>query len=399
MPTRAIHAGVSPIDGAQPLGGAIVQSSVYGFREPAVAGERRQASLPIYARDHFPNQMALEDAIADLEGAGAGYVTPSGMAAIALTALALLTSGDHVIIGMDSYCDTEELFLTEFPRLGVETSVVNLTDLAAVEAALRPRTRLLLAETITNPGMRVPDLAALAALLRPRDVLFAVDNTFATPVLCRPLALGADLVIHSVTKFLGGHHDLVAGAVVGPADLIERIGRSGYFFGQLPGSVDAWLALRGIRTLAPRIELACRNAEAVATFLAGHPAVRAVRYPGLRGAPDAEVVRRQLPNGAGAVLVFDLHGDRAAATRLMRDLRLIPYAGTLGGVETTICYPPVRDSVGVRADVGSLRLSVGLEAPEDLIADLAGALAKVRPDPAATAGAHTMAPDEAGGER
>ncbi len=376
--TQTIHAGAAPLGHGQALGGEIVQSSVYGFREPADASARREAGLPIYARDHFPSQRSLETAIAELEGAESAHVTPSGMAAIALTALALLTSGDRVIIGADGYCDTEELFLTEFPRLGIETTVVDLTDLAAVEAALRPTTRLVLAETITNPGMRVPDLAALAALLRPRGILLAVDNTFATPVLCRPLALGADLVIHSVTKFLGGHHDLVAGAVAGPAELVRRISRSGYFFGRLPGSFDAWLALRGLRTLAARMAWICPSAETVATFLAGHPAVRAVRYPGLRDAPDAEVVRRQLSDGAGGVLVFDLDGDRSTATQFMRDLRLIPYAGTLGGVESTICYPPVRDAVGAPPDVGSLRLSVGLEAPEDLIADLAGALANVR---------------------
>lgn len=375
--TEVVHAGAPLLGRARALGGEIVQSSVYGFREPGDAAARREVGLPIYARDHFPSQRSLEAAIAGLEGAELGYVTPSGMAAIALTALALLTSGDHVLIGEGGYCDTEELFLTELPRLGIETAIVDMTDLTAVEAALRPNTRLVLAETITNPGMRVPDLAALAALLRPRGVLLAVDNTFATPVLCRPLSLGADLVVHSVTKFLGGHHDLVAGAVAGPAGLIRRISRSGYFFGQLPGSFDAWLALRGIRTLAARMAWICSSAETVATFLAGHPAVRAVHYPGLRDAPDAEVVRRQLPDGAGGVLVFDLRGERAMATQFMRDLRLIPYAGTLGGVETTICYPPVRDAVGAREDVGSLRLSVGLEAPEDVIADLAGALANV----------------------
>jgi cystathionine gamma-synthase len=378
--TRTVHAGEPAGAEVRPLTDPIYQSSVYAFDDPGLSRSRHAADppLPNYSRDHFPNVSALGQAVADLEGADAGYAVASGMAAISLVFLSLLGGGSHVVAACGAYCDTEALLDQELSRFGVTASFVELSDVEAVAAAIQPQTRLIFVETIANPGIRLADLPALSALAHERGIPLCVDNTFATPALCRPVEHGADLVVHSVTKFIGGHHDLTAGVVVGRADLMARIRRTGYLLGSLLGAMDAWLALRGIRTLAPRMAWISRSAVEVADFLANHPTVTSVCYPGLPGAgrADEALVARLLPDGAGGMMTFEVAGGAEAAERLIRRLRLIPYAPSLGGTTTTICYPPrtLPTSDGLHVPAANLRLSIGLEDAADLIADLSQAL-------------------------
>ncbi len=224
--------------------------------------------------------------------------------------------------------------------------------------------------------MKLCDLTRIAEIAHQGGALLVVDNTFATPALCRPLEHGADLVVHSATKFIGGHHDLTAGVVVGRRTLLERVRRCAYLYGPTLGSMDAWLALRGIKTLAPRMVWISETAAAVAAFLAAHPAVAAVRYPGLPDHPQAALARRLLPDGAGGMLAFDLAGGPSAAEALIRRLRMIAFAPSLGGTGTTISYPPTARPAGneARESSASIRMSIGLEAAGDLIADLRQAL-------------------------
>jgi methionine-gamma-lyase len=382
--TRAVHAGEDPSLAVRPLSDPIAPSSVFAFRDPEVADRRWAADPPEanYGRDGTPNVRTLERAVADLEGADDAYAAASGMAAIALVFLSHLRAGDHVVVSADAYCEARSLLTEELAGFGVGSSFATGSDPAAVAAAITAETKLVYAETIANPAMTLADLPGLAAVAAERGVLLCVDNTFATPALCRPIEHGADLVVHSATKFLGGHHDLTAGVVAGRRDLIRRIRRCGQLYGPTLGAMDAWLVLRGIRTLAPRIAWMSESARLVADFLGGHPAVARVRYPGSANGGEADLARRLLPNGSGGMLAFDLHGGAPAAAAMIRGLAMIPFALSLGGTSTTVCYPPRASSVwtdGGCADGPSgsptLRLSVGLEGADDLIADLTQALA------------------------
>ena len=397
--TRAAHAGEDAHAVIRPLSEPVAQASVYAFRDPADADARMAAdpAEPTYSRDGLLNASSLERTLADLEGAEAAHATASGMAAIGLVFLANLSAGDHVVVSSDVYCDVEALLTEELSRFGVTASFVDLTDLDAVRAAMTARTRIVYGETISNPAMKLVDLPALAGIAGVNKALLVIDNTFATPALCRPLEHGADLVVHSATKFLGGHHDLSAGVVCGRASLVGRIHRAGYLFGPTVAPLDAWLAVRGMKTLAPRMAWASETAGAVARFLDGHPAVTDVRYPGLPGYPQADLARRLLPDGAGAMLAFDVGAGPAAAELAIRSLGSIPYALSLGGTVTTVCYPPrAMPGAGAAAQLNgssngamngnglatastrrrsaTLRLSIGLESADDLIADLGQAL-------------------------
>lgn len=377
--TRAVHAGENRDGNSRPLVTPIYQSTAFASDEARISSARHECGQPSYSRDRFPNLRELEQAVADLECADAGCATSSGMAAISLICLTFLSAGDHVVLAEGSYCDTAELLSQVFGKFGVEVTVVNMAEGAYVESAITPRTRLLLAETIANPSMTVPDLDALADIARRHNVLFCVDNTFATPIFCRPVEHGADLVIHSATKFLGGHHDLTAGVVVAAAPLIDRLQRTGYLVGTLPGAMDAWLALRGIRTLAPRMTWIAQTAGVVARALEGHPAIARVRYPGTASGAKAEIIKRMLPDGAGGMLAIQLAGGDAATETFISALRLIPYVPSLGGVTTSVCYPPrsLEAREQERQANGWLRFSIGLESPEDLIADITQALAAI----------------------
>lgn len=377
--TRSVQTTDLSNPNGEPLSLPIFQTSAFGFADSGLADDRFASGQAVYARDGLPNVRSLERIVADLEGAEDAVAVASGMAALSLTLFSLLQSGDHVLIPTCCYRDTNALIAEQFARFGVSSTCVDPNDLAEVTAAITPRTRLMLAETISNPGMTLTNLPHLAGLLRHRGILLCVDNTFATPVLCRPIEHGADLVLHSVGKFLGGHHDLTAGIVVGPRELISTLRRTAYLLGPTLAPMDAWLAVRGIKTLAPRMTWISSSAKQISSWLSAHPAIRAIRYPGLPTDEQRETTLRLLPHGQGGVMAFDLCGGESAADRFIRSLQSIPYAPTVGGPSTIVSYPPQHES----DDTGStprryrnstIRLSIGLEDPTDLIHDLSQAL-------------------------
>ncbi|NLF67142.1 MAG: aminotransferase class I/II-fold pyridoxal phosphate-dependent enzyme, partial [Chloroflexi bacterium] len=307
----------------------------------------------------------------------------SGMAAID-TLLRLLRPGDHVLCGDDVYGGTFRLFDRVFSSFGLQFSYVDTTSLDAVAAAIRPETKLIWLETPTNPMLRITDIAAVAGLAREAGAWLAVDNTFASPVLQQPLRLGATFVVHSTTKYIGGHSDVVGGAIVlDDEESYERLKFLQNAVGAVPGPMDAFLTLRGIKTLALRMERHCANATRVARFLEDHRAVAQVIYPGLESHPQYELARRQMA-GPGGMVSFLLHGGEAAARTLARKTRLFTLAESLGGVESLVELPAPMTHASVagsplEVDPGLVRFSVGIENADDLIADLQQALAQIDP--------------------
>ena len=389
LSTLSVHGAGTGDEGpspSTPTAPPIYQTSVYSFPDLASldAVQDGTARGYMYGRYGLPNHTALERAVAALEGAEAAVACASGMGAIAAALLAALSGGGKVAAAREVYGGTYGL-LEELGRFGVGTTWVDAGNIPEVEAALGEGCRLLLVETLSNPLVRVADLPALAAAAHRAGALLLVDNTFATPCLCRPLAHGADAVVHSATKFLGGHSDLTAGVLVGTASFIREARRVAMRFGPTLGPHDAWLAVRGMKTLSLRMARSCENALALATFLAGHPNVAAVHYPGLPSHPGHPLARRLLMGGFGGVLAFELRGGLEAADALVKALRLITLVPSLGGVATTLSHPvktshrdlspAERERLGVRD--GLLRLSVGIEDAADLTADLAEALTQL----------------------
>lgn len=333
-----------------------------------------------YSRLGNPTRAALEAALADLEGARAAFAFASGMAAMTAV-LGLFRPGDHLVVSRDLYGHTWKMVAEYFGARGITHTLVDATDPDQVAAAMGDRTAAVLVEPVTNPTCRVVDLPALARLCRERSVLLIVDNTFLTPYLLRPLELGAHVVVHSASKYLSGHNDVVAGAVAvrSPA-LAEELAFMQQVGGAILGPQDSWLLIRGLKTLALRLDRAQEGARAVAAWLAAHPAVAAVHYPGLPSDPGHQRLMRQAA-GAGALLSFRLK-DPALVPALLDSLQLILYAESLGGCETLITHPArqthrdmppeLRAELGI--DDGLLRLAVGIEDPADLIADLDQAL-------------------------
>jgi cystathionine beta-lyase/cystathionine gamma-synthase len=372
--TRAIHDGQAP----DPATGAVIppiyQTATYAQDAPEVHKGYD------YSRTANPTRAALETCLASLEDGQFGLAFASGMAAIATTAY-LLSPGEHVVAPDDVYGGTHRLFVQVLRRYGLEVSFVDMTDLTRVEAALTAKTRLVLVETPTNPYLKILDIAAVAELAHSRDALVVVDNTFATPYLQRPLGLGADMVVHSTTKYLGGHSDVVGGAVVTSSrDVYETLKFHQNAAGAVPGPFDCWLVLRGIRTLALRMDRHCANAQRVAESLRGHAAVQGVFYPGLPDHPGHALAARQMA-GFGGMVSFTLHGGDPAARRVAAGLRVFTLAESLGGVESLVDHPASMTHATLtgsplQVDPGLLRLSVGIEHVEDLIGDLAQALGK-----------------------
>ncbi|MEU9510374.1 PLP-dependent aspartate aminotransferase family protein [Micromonospora sp. NPDC048170] len=360
----------------------IVQSATFSAesdeRFAAVATETRGHAF--YTRYGNPNHAQVAAVVAELEGAEAGMVTASGMGAISTIALALLSAGDHVIVQRSTYGGTTSLVTGLLARFGVTFTQVDQTDTDAFVRALRPQTRLVLVETPSNPLLELTDLAAVVELAHANDALVAVDNTFATPVNQRPADFGADLVWHSGTKYLGGHSDVSAGVIVGSAELIDRVWQTAIVTGSTLGPIDAWLLLRGIRTLSLRVDRHNANALALARAVEGHPAVRRVRYPGLPTHPQHELAGRQM-TGFGGVLGIELRDGRAAAG-LLDGLRLAKRAASLGSVSTLVVHPRsmwagIVDAEQLAAtgiDEGLVRVSTGIEDTEDLVADFLAAL-------------------------
>jgi len=382
-----------PQSATSPLVPPIVPSAVFVARDAdhmnGVYEGREQGFT--YGREGGPNAELLAAKIASLEGAECGLITSSGMSAVAAILLGLLKAGDHVVAGNQLYGRTLRLVTQELPRLGFATDVVDATDVAAVERAIRPETRLLLVEVVSNPLLRVPDIVELGALARSRGVLFAVDNTFPTPLAFRPLALGAAIVFHSVTKMLAGHSDLTLGAICAARELATPIREAVVTWGLNGSPFDCWLAERGMHTLELRVARANANAAALADFLARQPAVRRVLYPGRADHPDHAVARRLFGDQFGNMVTFEIAGGRDTVNRFMQALQSIPFAPTLGDVSTIISHPAVtshrgltaaaRDALGIRE--GTIRVSVGVEAFSLLEDEFFAALSAVAPAGAA----------------
>ncbi|ADP84693.1 cystathionine gamma-synthase [Pseudofrankia inefficax] len=373
--TVAVHAGQEP----DPATGAVVVPihPASTFAQDGIGGLRAGFE---YARSGNPTRAALETSLAALEGGRVGLAFSSGLAAEDAVLRAVCRPGDHALIPADAYGGTYRLFHRVYADWGLDYTPVDLADPAAVRAALRAgRTRLIWCETPTNPLLSIADIAVLAELAHAAGALLVVDNTFASPYLQRPLALGADAVVHSTTKYLGGHSDVVGGAVVvADPELGGRIAFVQNAAGAVPGPFDAWLVLRGIKTLPVRMDRHCANAARVAELLGGHPGVAEVRYPGLPTHPGHAVAARQM-SGFGGMVSFRVRAGADAAAEVCRRARLFTLAESLGGVESLIEHPgrmthasAAGSPLAVPDDL--VRLSVGIESADDLLADLRQAL-------------------------
>jgi cystathionine gamma-synthase len=375
--TNAIHAGQAP----DPSTGAVItpihQSST--FAQDGVGGLRAGYE---YSRSANPTRTALQECLAALEGGRHGIAFGSGMGASDVLLRVLLKPGDHIVIPHDAYGGTFRLVDKVLSHWGVEYTPVDLGDVDALRAAVRPNTRAVWCETPTNPLLGIADIAAIADVARTAGAKLVVDNTFASPYLQQPIALGADVVLHSTTKYVGGHSDVVGGALVTSDDeLDERLRFTQNATGSVPGPFDAWLTLRGAKTLAVRMERHSDNAERVAELLAGHPAVGRVYYPGLAEHPGHEVAAKQMRRFGGMVS-FTLAGGRAAALGVCAATEIFTLAESLGGVESLIEHPAAMTHASVAGSAlevpdDLVRLSVGIEDVEDLVDDLRQALAKV----------------------
>jgi cystathionine gamma-synthase len=373
--TRAIHAGQEP----DPATGAVTVpvhlTSTY--KQDGVGGLRGGYE---YSRSGNPTRTALQEALAALEEGATGLAFASGLAAEDTLLRTVCAPGDHVVLPGDAYGGTFRLVSRAHSRWGLEHTPVDLNDLDALRAAIRPTTRVIWCETPTNPLLNIADIAALAQVAHEAGALLVVDNTFASPYLQRPLTLGADVVVHSTTKYLGGHSDVVGGGLVtADVGLGEQLAWSQNAMGAVAGPMDAWLVLRGIKTLGVRMDRHQANAARIAEFLLGHPAVGSVLYPGLPDHPGHDIAAKQM-SGFGGMLSFRLTGGEQAALRVCERARLFTLAESLGGVESLIEHPgrmthasAAGSPLEVPADL--VRLSVGIEDVEDLLADLDQALA------------------------
>jgi len=376
--TRVIHAGQSPDPSTGAIMPPIYATSTYVQESPGVHKGYE------YSRSQNPTRMAYERCIADLESGERGYAFASGLAAIA-TLLECLDSGSHVIAMDDLYGGSYRLFEGVRRRsAGLDFSFVDMSDVKKLEAAIRPDTKLIWVETPTNPLLKLVDLEAVAALARKRGILCACDNTFATPWVQRPLELGFDVVMHSATKYLNGHSDMVGGILVVGAnkDLADRLAFLHNAVGSIQGPFDSFLALRGLKTLALRMERHCSNAQAVASYLEGHRKIERVIYPGLASHPQFALAEQQMDAPGGMVTAF-LKGGLDSARRFLERVEIFALAESLGGVESLIEHPAIMTHASIPAEKraalgisdGLVRLSVGVEGEDDLIADLENALA------------------------
>jgi len=383
LETLAIHAD-QPLNETGSLAPPIYQTSTFladSSEEFAEMATEPQHSR-FYARYGNPTNTQAQAVIAALEGGEGALLTGSGMGAMTTLALSLLESGSHVVAQKVHYGGIISLLDKLLAKFGVATTFVDQTDPEAFEAALQPNTRLILAETPTNPLMGLTDLRGMAALGKKHGITTVVDNTFATPVNQRPLLLGIDLVFHSATKYLGGHHDLLAGVIIGKKQQIEQLWRTSLMVGASLNAFESWLLLRGLRTLRLRVERHNLNALSVARALAAHPGVKCVYYPGLESHPQYALACAQM-SGFTGMLSFELDGDYATTERFMAGLRLVGRAASLGGVHTLAVQPAAMLAASLteaqfreRGVLPSLvRLSVGLESPEDILRDIDRALA------------------------
>jgi cystathionine beta-lyase/cystathionine gamma-synthase len=376
--TRAIHAGQEPDPGTGAVSVPIYQTSTYAQEE---LGKHKGFE---YARTQNPTRFALEACLASLENGKHGLAFASGLAA-ANTIMNLLSSGDHVVVGDDIYGGTYRIFDKVFTRYGIDFTYIDSRDPANFERAIRKDTKLIWMETPTNPMLRLADIKTVAEIARSRKVLSVVDNTFASPYLQRPLDLGADIVMHSTTKYLGGHSDVVGGAIITSLDdVYETLKFHQNAVGAVPGPFDCFLVMRGLKTLSVRMQQHCRNAAEIARHLEKHPAIEQVIYPGLSSHAQHELAAKQM-HGFGGMLSLVLRGGLASARTVLNNTKLFTLAESLGGVESLAGHPATMTHASIPAEIrqergivdGLIRLSVGIEDVEDLIDDLDNALAKV----------------------
>jgi len=375
--TKAIHAGQQPDPSTGAIMTPIFQTSTYA---QSGMGENKGYE---YSRSSNPTRTALEDCIAALENGTFGLAFASGLAA-EQGILSLLKTGDHLLSCDDLYGGTYRIFERVIARYNIETSYVTTGKAEDYEKAIQPNTKLIWLETPTNPLLRLVDIRAIAEVAHRHNILLVVDNTFSSPYFQQPLDLGADIVLHSTTKYINGHSDVIGGAIaLNDKETYEQIQFYQNAAGGVPGPFDSWLTLRGIKTLAVRMRQHEENARAVAKFLTEHPRVQRVHYPGLPSHPDHELANRQM-SGFGGMVSFDFKGTRDDVDRVVRKLRVFTFAESLGGVESLVCHPAsmthgsipreIRESRGLTDTL--LRLSVGIEDIEDLLKDLAQALAE-----------------------
>lgn len=383
--TRAIHHGYDPRDSEGALTPPVYMTSTYAFTSAEEGGAilRGEASGYVYGRTKNPTQDLLERRLAELEGGEAALVTASGMGAITTSLWTLLSQGDDVIIDHTLYGSTYAFFMHGLTKFGVTARPVDLTDPDNLRTAITDKTKAVYLETPANPNLRILDIAAIAEITRSRGAMLIVDNTFATPALQRPLSQGADLVVHSATKYLGGHGDLLAGVAVGSAELIKRIRLEGIrlLTGATIAPLTAFLVMRGLKTLELRMERHCESAQALAELLEDHPAVETVSYPGLPSSPGHTVASRQMARFGGLV-AFDMKGGQEAGFRFMNRLELVTRAVSLGDAETLVQHPASmthstytpeeRAAHGITE--GMLRISLGLESLPDILDDVTQAL-------------------------
>ncbi len=381
--SRAVHAGRT-LGARSPLAPDLSTAAVHVYTDlddyDAVARGERPGHY--YGRNSNSNREMLEKAVAELEGADAGLATASGMASLHGLMLALAPKPATIVAARELYGGTLALLRQDFEPAGYEIVFVDPGDLEAMRRAM-DGAGLVLAETITNPLCAVPDLEAIGTMARELGVPFLVDNTFATPILCRPMELGATAVMHSATKYIGGHSDLVAGVAVGSAATISAARARSVRTGTTLGPFEAWLALRGLRTLDVRMRRHSDNSLALAHALEGMPGVARVHHPLLVGSPWFAAAIRLMPQGTGGMMAFDLDGGRPAVQRMLTRFKLVAFAASLGGVETTISYPEITSHRSLtaleRAELGvtpgTVRVSVGIEDADDIIADFAQAIA------------------------
>ncbi|MBU0552359.1 PLP-dependent aspartate aminotransferase family protein [Myxococcota bacterium] len=378
--TIAIHAGQHPDPASGACSAPIIQASTFAFDNCAQGAARfaGEAEGFIYTRMGNPTIARLEDAVCALEGGVGALSTASGMGAVSTALFGLLKAGDHVVGHESLYGPSRMIVERDFARFGVTSTFIDTTDLAAAAAAMQPNTRVVMLESPANPTMGISDIKALAELAHAHDALLLVDNTFATPINQNPLAMGADVVIHSMTKFINGHTDVVAGMIVfGDEALRAPLTRAHHYLGANMDPHQAWLVLRGIKTLAMRVKEAEANAMQIAAYLEDHPKVKWVRYPGLESHPQYALGRAQ-QRGPGSLMSFEVEGGLEGGRQLLDHLELMTLAVSLGGIETLIQHPgsmthaaiPADERVAAGITDGLVRLSVGCEAVADLIADL-----------------------------
>ncbi len=388
--TRVLRLAAEAMGEYGPQGKALAppiwQSSTFEFEKPEQVAAAAVAHEPdrFYTRYGNPNFSAVARAVAELEGGEAALVTGSGMGAIMLAFLGTLKSGDHVVAQKTHYVGTMKALQQWLPRAGIEVSLVEQTDLDAFASALRPNTRLIHLESPSNPTLMLTDLGGVAALARGKGITTSIDNTFATPINQRPIAHGIDIVIHSATKYLGGHNDVTAGVVVADSERIAGLWKALIVFGMILHPFEAWLLARGIQTLTLRVARHNASAQTVAEFLESHPGVSRVHYPGLASHPQHDLARQQM-DGFGGMVAFELEGGYDTARDFAAKLELARRAVSLGGTHTLIVHAASmihahvsreeRGAAGISDNL--LRISVGLESADDIIADLSQALSAI----------------------